>query len=372
MYRIKRYMKKLILVFISLIIIGKISPVFAQGYNPYIDFFKKFYEATGHGTNCSDSKKDKNGQCNPACCKTNEDCQSNGPDQSCTIQNGECSSGNSCFNPHDPTQACVNEGKKDKYGNYNPACCLADTDCPGDQPCSIGNNFCKSGNSCDPNGHRTSTTQPSTPSNGGSPNNSPNPGTSTGKYKTSLDDFPFYCQGDNDWQKLSNNTYTGINGAGCAPTSFAMIITKFGLPMTPIEVDNKFVSEGWRQRLNGASRVWGGALASNWFQKELGFKIGPNLVYGGRLDINQAQQALQEGNLIIASSARFPCGAGCVSPGTPIDHVFVIDKVDNNMVRVRDPSNCQWFSGEESLAQQYLYRPPNQIDFFAFPVKKLN
>ncbi len=385
MYRNKRHMKKLLFIFSLLLLIADTVPVFAQEI-PYIDVIKKYTDTTGHGTNCPDSKKDKKGNCNPACCKTNDDCKSNGPDQTCEIQNGECGSGTSCLDPHDPTQACVAEGKKDKYGNYNPACCINDTDCPGDQTCTIGNNFCKSGNSCDPNGHRTSTTPPGTPSNGspsngGSSTTPPNSGPASGRYKTTFDNFPYYCQGDDEWRWIN-----GLDQSGCGPTSLAMIITKFGIPMIPPQVDTILHQNLWRSGSNGLSNIVG-AISSSWFKNQLGFVVGPDLVSNGEIDVNRAKTFLNQGYLIIGSAKviegstkNYTCGGGCTGTyaNHPLDHMMVIDQVDSrNKVRVRDSSNCIWPSkkinpnnGQEVLDDKFLFRPAYQINFFAYPVKR--
>lgn len=364
-------MKKILFIFALVILISGIVPVYAQDTNPYIDFLKKYINATGHGTNCPDGKKDKNGNCNPACCKTNDDCKANGPDQTCEIQNGECGSGTSCLDPHDPTQACVAEGKKDKYGNYNPACCSSDTDCPGDQTCTIGNNFCKSGNSCDPNGHRSTTTQPSTPSNGGSTTTPPNSNPPTGLYKTRLDNFTYYCQGDNRWRDIH-----GLDQAGCGPSSTAMVISHFGILMSPPQVDAIYQQNKWRVNPDDGSMEIA-AITSPWFKNQLGFTVGEELVHNGALDINLAKTYLQQGYLIIGSSDDFPCGGGCTDTyaNHSLKHIVVIDYIDNNgRVRVRDPSNCVWGrqaanNGEEVLEDRFLYRPAYQISKYAYPVK---
>ncbi len=50
---------------------------------------------SGTNSDCS-GKLDITGVCNPACCTQKSDCTANGPNQTCSVQNGYCKSGLSC------------------------------------------------------------------------------------------------------------------------------------------------------------------------------------------------------------------------------------------------------------------------------------
>jgi len=45
-------------------------------------------------------------------------------------------------------QTCTNTNKCNIAGGCDPACCVTNGDCPGNQVCSIPNGYCKGGKSC--------------------------------------------------------------------------------------------------------------------------------------------------------------------------------------------------------------------------------
>jgi len=47
-----------------------------------------------------------------------------------------------------PGQTCTNTNKCNIAGGCDPACCVTNGDCPGNQVCSIPNGYCKGGKSC--------------------------------------------------------------------------------------------------------------------------------------------------------------------------------------------------------------------------------
>ncbi len=198
--------------------------------------------------------------------------------------------------------------------------------------------------------------------------------------------FVFYCQGDPQWK---NTCAMGL--AGCGPTSTAMILSSFGKPMTPEEVDKEFRENKWRQDWTKRTGLTCGDFPSNinqergmlqsgWLQRE-GFVVGPDLVinktnlhkqtyaYQGDLDLEEAAKYISAGNLLLASSQSFPC-IRCGPGGT--GHIFVVEKVNERKgtVTIRDPNNCDYNTGieyetnRERDAKSFLW-------YYAYPLKRV-
>lgn len=162
----------------------------------------------------------------------------------------------------------------------------------------------------------------------------------TGGGSVDSEGFVYYCQMDPKWNP---NGSTCMQNAGCGPTSFAMVMSTFGVQIDPLEVDTVFQSTGWRPGCQAGS-IWGAAIESQWF-RDKGFEPGPNV----GTDLTQMKNFLDQGYLIISSANNYPC-LGCVNQGAGVGHVFVIDDVDiaTNRIRVRDPNNCNSATGEEN------------------------
>jgi hypothetical protein len=185
--------------------------------------------------------------------------------------------------------------------------------------------------------------------------------------------FVFYCQGDPNW----NQGNTCIQNAGCGPTSLAMIMSTFGVKITPLEVDAVFQQNGWRTGCDGAS-VYGAAIESNWFTNQ-GFTVGPNVSPNGKPDLALMKQFLDKGYIIYNGADNYPC-LGCITKGTPVGHVFNIDAVDvaGNRVHVRDPNNCNFATGQEnpddsrwlSLSEGLPNGLANTVWNGSFPIKR--
>lgn len=152
--------------------------------------------------------------------------------------------------------------------------------------------------------------------------------------------FVYYCQGDPKWSNICS-----LGKAGCGPTSLAMVISSYGVVMTPPQVDDQF-RKSWRPSCgSGSDEV--SAITSQWLS-DLGFSHGPNIANGGVIDTAQLQNYLARGYLIIGSSKTFPC-ANCVSLDV-VDHIFVVQQYNpnSNMVYIRDPNNCNYGNGVEN------------------------
>lgn len=268
-----------------------------------------------------------------------------------------------CLTPEQLLNKCSAIGKIDKNGNYNPACCLTNEQCQANGPlqtCDIPNDFCNSGSSCNDHGQPVPT----------SDLRDVNP-------ERSLDNFPYYCQGDNRWRYEG-----GLDQAGCGPTSMSMVLRYFGYNESPPSVNRVFLNNGWRASIYAGSAMQplllGTIQQSQAWLEQYHLKVGPNLVGANGFNIDSAKTHLSQGALIIASSQNFRCGGGCTADytGKKIDHIFVIDKIDDRgRVRVRDPSNCIWpanapYQGTEVWADYHLYRFPNEVNYYAYPVKK--
>lgn len=180
---------------------------------------------------------------------------------------------------------------------------------------------------------------------------------------TSNSNFVYYCQNNSSWKNVCDLGY-----AGCAPTTFAMILSSFGVRMLPPDVDNIFRQNGWRS-CNTDGSLTTTAINSSWLTS-LGFRVENNIVNGTQLNIDDAKKYINEGYLIIASSKQYPSS----HTGRPIDHVFIIDNVDisNNAINIRDPNNCDY--NDTDNVESSLNRIHNVSDFpwlYAYPIKKI-
>gem|GEM_PF-5065694 len=176
--------------------------------------------------------------------------------------------------------------------------------------------------------------------------------------------FVFYCQGNPEWGNVCS-----MGTAGCGPTSLAMIISSFGIKMTPPQVDATFRANGWRQ-CNDADSYTFSAVAGSWLPS-LGFTIGKNLVYNKILNLKQAKEYLDQGYLIVGSSTDFPL-VNARRPGTRTGHIFVVDNVDiaSATVSIRDPNNCSYRNGNDERPENIIRSVSAFPWFFAIPLKK--
>lgn len=176
--------------------------------------------------------------------------------------------------------------------------------------------------------------------------------------------FVYYCQGNIAWQQCS------LGKAGCGPTSLAMVLSSFGINLTPPQVDQIFQDNGWRSCGDSPTRL-AAVLQSLWL-KDLGFEVGSNLIRGSSLDPSQAKAYLDGGYLIIASSHNYPC-ANCTAVGKLVDHIFVVDAVDlsSNTVDIRDPNNCSYANGNDENQSNRVKSINSFAWLYAYPIKKV-
>jgi len=178
----------------------------------------------------------------------------------------------------------------------------------------------------------------------------------------------FYCQHDDRWRK---NPYAceNMSGAGCGPTTMAMVLSAYGMTLTPAQIAEMFTPQFsvCNVGTDMVSALGKGEKPNRSFIDQVGLEVGKNILINGKLDLDLAQEYLRpsSGYLIIGSSINFPtCGCG---------HIFVIQAADptSNMIKIRDPNNCSISSPEER---------PSGIDYpvskitswlFAYPVKKV-
>ncbi len=174
----------------------------------------------------------------------------------------------------------------------------------------------------------------------------------------------FYCQGNTQWQNICS-----LGAAGCGPSSVAMVLTAFGLSLTPPDVDQVMRQRGWRACGNADSSMKT-ALHSDWLPS-LGFHVGAELVNNKILDLEATKRALDNGAFIIASSQEFPC-VNCRS-SLRIGHIFVIDGIDveRGLVSIRDPNNCSYTDGNDEIAKN-VWRSISEFPwYYAYPITKL-
>jgi hypothetical protein len=164
-------------------------------------------------------------------------------------------------------------------------------------------------------------------------------------------DFVYYCQQDPKWANICN-LGTPQGGAGCGPTSLAMVLSTFGTTMTPPEVDNEM--RPFRACGYVDSRMQE-ALQSKWLASK-GIKTQNLGVGNGKpLDLQVAKQVLDNGGLIIGS----------------VDiHIFVVDGVDveKNTIHVRDPDGCNPKGYDSNFLRPWHNRPNPW--YYAYALKK--
>lgn len=134
----------------------------------------------------------------------------------------------------------------------------------------------------------------------------------------------YYSQIDNRWK---NNLYTSvgnrtqtIGSSGCGPTCASMIVSSIKGTITPPQMADIFVKNGYRSANNGTYWSAYRAVADE-------FNIG----YTETSDIQKALELLRNNNYVIAS-----CGNGLFTTG---GHYIVIVGIEGNTLKIYDPYN---------------------------------
>jgi hypothetical protein len=182
-----------------------------------------------------------------------------------------------------------------------------------------------------------------------------------GQSTTNFPNFVYYCQGNTQMQVCR------LGSGGCGPTSLAMVFNSYGLAMDPLAVDAEFRERGWRTCSSDGSMMVAALTTSDWVQS-LGFHVGPDLVFNTILDLQQTEEFLKNGYLIIGSSLEFPC----VKCSTPTNsHIFVIDGIDKatGIVSIRDPNNCSYADGNDEIAANRYRHVSSFPWYYAYPIK---
>ncbi len=141
-----------------------------------------------------------------------------------------------------------------------------------------------------------------------------------GEYKG----LTYYSQIDSRWK---NNLYTStgnrtqtIGSSGCGPTCASMIVSSIKGTITPPQMADIFVRNGYRSSNNGTYWSAYRAVADE-------FNIG----YTETSDIQRALELLRNNNYIIVS-----CGNGLFTTG---GHYIVLAGIDGNTLKIYDPYN---------------------------------
>lgn len=139
-----------------------------------------------------------------------------------------------------------------------------------------------------------------------------------GEYKG----LTYYSQIDNRWK---NNLYTStgnktqtIGSSGCGPTCASMVVSSIKGIITPPQMAEIFVQNGYRSSNNGTYWSAYRAVADQ-------FNIG----YTETSDIQKAIDLLKNKNYVIAS-----CGNGLFTTG---GHYIVIAGIEENTLKIYDP-----------------------------------
>lgn len=132
----------------------------------------------------------------------------------------------------------------------------------------------------------------------------------------------YYSQIDSRWK---NHMYSSVGDSsqtvgtsGCGPTSAAMIVTAIKGTITPPEMADLFVNNGYRSSNNGTY-----LSAFRWVADV--FDIGYQETYS----LDTAVNLLKDNNYLIVS-----CGNGLFTTG---GHLMVITGIDGDTLRIYDP-----------------------------------
>lgn len=209
----------------------------------------------------------------------------------------------------------------------------------------------------------------------------------------------FYCQygGVNSSGKLNNTCswnipskkcfYDGpepsseecdIGGAGCAPTSIAMILSTLGEKVSPTDValaSNR--TAGCGGKYEGTNGYEIETYLSPWLKRN-GYTITGNLVSGGKLNTNAARNFIDNGYLVVGgANVRYMITSGYSDKYS--GHAFVLSgyssKTSDDFIAY-DPTFCEGtgFGGQRKL-NDVNNSGPNGNDnvkgwFFAYAIKK--
>lgn len=137
--------------------------------------------------------------------------------------------------------------------------------------------------------------------------------------------YVFYCQGDPRWANVPDPGDTKgcfMSGAGCGPTTMAMIFSAYGDTITPLDMDQKIFRGSYRACGNTGSAM---QTAVQNLLPARGYEYEP---LSAPLNLSQAQEYLNAGYLIIGSTTN---------------HIFAIDGVNvgDKTLRLRDPARCE-------------------------------
>lgn len=132
----------------------------------------------------------------------------------------------------------------------------------------------------------------------------------------------YYSQIDSRWKNhmyssVGDSTQT-VGTSGCGPTSAAMIVTAIKGTITPPEMADLFVNNGYRSASNGTY-----LSAFRWVADV--FDIGYQETYS----LDTAVDLLKDNNYLIVS-----CGNGLFTTG---GHLMVITGIDRDTLRIYDP-----------------------------------
>ena len=139
-----------------------------------------------------------------------------------------------------------------------------------------------------------------------------------GEYKG----LTYYSQIDNRWK---NNLYTSvgnssqtIGSSGCGPTCASMIVSSIKGTITPLQMAEIFVRNGYRSANNGTYWSAYRAVADEF-----------NITYTETSNFEKAIELLRNNNYVIVS-----CGNGLFTTG---GHYIVLAGIEGNTLKIYDP-----------------------------------
>ena len=163
--------------------------------------------------------------------------------------------------------------------------------------------------------------------------------------KDTDNNHPYYSQKDSRWannEYSSSNSKSNMGDAGCGPTAFAMVASKYKQKITPDEVADDAVKSGYRDETGTNSKFM------SYEADKLGLKATRDIAPTGK----EILSAVRSGKSMILNGIS---NGGANSPYTTSGHYVVAVGADNNgNILVNDPRGREYntsFDPDELASQ---------------------
>ena len=180
-------------------------------------------------------------------------------------------------------------------------------------------------------------------------------GVTYGDYNSVINGFPYYNQGVEPWKSTSYGTFGGehktLGGSGCGPTSMAMVMKSYGLNVTPKDVADYALANGFYKG-NGTDRgLYASVGTAN------GLTVSPEIAGNDRATV---ESYLKQGIPLVNSQTK-----GHFAQGR---HIISIVGIDNNgNYYVNDPS---WENGRKRSLHSWKPEEVYKLSNYFYAVSK--